>query len=108
MSISVPYIPRDERPGLYAFRYSQESDNPRCMNLLLDFIETEFGLLPVESPGWSIVILPQFVAIVGTAIWETSIWVSLYGKKHQFDGSDTSPGKYPSWRNFQVQNATGD
>ena len=50
---SVPYISRDERPDLHAFRYSQYSDNPHCMNLLLDFIETEFGLLPVESPGES-------------------------------------------------------
>ena len=46
------------------------------MNLLLDFIETEFGLLPVESPGWSITFLPPLAAVVGTALWDTSIWVS--------------------------------
>jgi hypothetical protein len=28
--ISVPYVQRDERLGLYAFRYSRNSDNPHC------------------------------------------------------------------------------
>src|SRR5438552_18057457 len=95
---TVPYVERDERPGLHAFRYSRHSDNPHCMNLLLDFIETEFGLLPVESPGESIVFLPSFVALVGTSLCDTSVWVSLYGQANQFDGNDTENGKYPDWR----------
>ena len=108
MSKSVPYIQRDERPALHAFRYSQHSDNPHCMNLLLDFIELEFGLLPVESPGESITFLPPFVAVVGTALWDTSVWVSLYGEEHEFDGNDTATGKFPGWRRFQVQNRGKD
>lgn len=78
------------------------------MNLLLDFIEMKFGLLPVESPGESITILPPFVALVGTALWDTSIWVSLYGEGHDFDGNDTVIGKFPSWRRFHVQNRDSD
>ena len=105
---TVPYVERDERPGLHAFQYSRYSDNPHCMNLLLDFIETEFGLLPVESPGESIVFIPPFVAIVGTALWDTSIWVSLYGEEQDFDGNDTVAGQFPSWRKFQVQNRDED
>jgi hypothetical protein len=78
------------------------------MNLLLDFIETEFGLLPVESPGESTTFLPPFVAFVGSAVWETSIWVSLYGQEREFDGDDTVPGKIPNWRRFHVQNRRED
>jgi hypothetical protein len=78
------------------------------MNLLLDFIEVEFGLRPVESPGESIVFLPQFVAIVGVALERTSIWISLYGAAHQFDGNDTVAGQYPTWRKFHVQNRRPD
>ena len=78
------------------------------MNLLLDFIETEFGLLPVESPGESIVFLPSFVAIVGTSLWDTSVWVSLYGQANQFDGNDTETGKFQDWRRFHVQNRSSD
>jgi hypothetical protein len=78
------------------------------MNLLLDFIDTEFGLLPVESPGESIIILPPFVALVGTALWDTSVWVSLYGEEHDFDGNDTVIGKFPNWRRFHVQNRSED
>lgn len=108
MFTSVPYVPRDERPGLHAFRYSRYSDNPYCMNLLLDFIEAEFGVQPVESPGESITFIPPFVAVVGTALWDTSIWVSLYGEEHDFDGNDTVPGQFPSWRKFHVQNRSDD
>ena len=108
MPITVPYIQHDERSALHKFQYALHGDNPYCMNLLLDFIEAEFGLLPVESPGWSITFLPPFVAIVGTALWDTSIWVSLYGKEHQFDGNDTVIGRYPNWRNFHVQNRDQD
>jgi hypothetical protein len=79
MPLSVSYIERDERPALHAFQYSRHSDNPHCMNLLLDFVEIEFELLPVESPGESITFIPPFVALVGAALWDTSIWVSLYG-----------------------------
>ena len=78
------------------------------MNLLLDFIETKFGLQPVESPGESITFLPSFVAIVGVALWDTSIWVSLYGEEHQFDGNDTVAGQFPTWRKFHVQNRHPD
>ncbi len=108
MPISVPYIQPDERLGLHAFRYSQHSDNPHCMNLLLDFIEAEFGLLPVESPGESITFLPPFVALVGTALWETSIWVSLYGREQDFTGNDTVCGQFQDWRKFHVQNRSCD
>lgn len=108
MSKSVPYISREERPALHAFRYSRHSDNPHCMNLLLDFIEAEFGLLPVESPGESITFLPSFVAIVGVALRDTSIWVSLFGSAHEFDGNDTVDGKFPTWRSFHVQNRGPD
>jgi hypothetical protein len=78
------------------------------MNLLLDFIETEFGLLPVESPGESIIILPSFVALVGVALWDTSVWVSLYGEQNDFDGNDTVIGQFPNWRKFHVQNRDND
>lgn len=108
MSKSVPYVHRDERTALHAFRYSRHSDNPHCMNLLLDFIEMEFGLQPVESPGESITFLPAFVAIVGTALWDTSIWVSLYGKERDFGGLSTVVGQYRNWRKFQVQNRDAD
>ena len=78
------------------------------MNLLLDFIEMEFGLFPVESPGESITFLPPFVAIVGTALWDTSVWVSLYGDEHEFDGNDTIIGQFKNWRKFQVRNRGED
>lgn len=78
------------------------------MNLLLDFIEMEFGLLPVESPGETITFLPPFVALVGTALWDTSIWVSLYGDEYEFDGKDTEKGKFRHWRRFHVQNRDKD
>jgi hypothetical protein len=100
---SVPYVPREERSGLHAYRYSQFSDNPHCMNLLLDFIEEEFGLLPVESDGESLVFMPPFVALVGVALRDTSIWVSLYGSENDFDGKDLTAGKYAGWRSFHVQ-----
>lgn len=93
-----PYIQGDERTAMHAFRYAQHSDNPHCMNLLLDFIETEFGLLPVESPGWSITFLPPLAAVVGTALWDTSIWVSPYSEEHEFDGDDTVVGQFQHWR----------
>ena len=108
MPATVPYVERDERPGLHAFQYSCYSDNPYCMNLLLDSIETNFGLLPVESPGWSITFIPPFVALVGTALWDTSIWVSLFGEEHEFDGHDTVIGMFPHWRKFHVQNRSED
>ena len=108
MPISVPYVQRDEREGLHAFRYSRHSDNPHCMSLLLDFIEEEFGLVPVESPGESITFLPPFVAIVGAALWDTSIWVSLYGQEHEFTANDTVRGQFPDWRKFHVQNRAED
>jgi hypothetical protein len=108
MFTSVPYVSSDERPGLHAFRYSRHSDNPYCMNLLLDFIEAEFELQPVESPGESITFIPPFVAIIGTALWDTSIWVSLYGEEHDFDGNDTVAGQFQSWRKFHVQNRSED
>lgn len=65
-------------------------------------------MLPVESPGESITFIPPFVAIVGTALWDTSVWVSLYGQERDFEGDDTSNGKIPNWRRFQVQNRGED
>jgi hypothetical protein len=72
---------------------------------------TAFGKrcrLPVESPGESITFIPPFVALVGTALWDTSIWVSLFGEEHEFDGHDTVIGKFPHWRRFHVQNRSED
>jgi hypothetical protein len=78
------------------------------MNLLLDFIEKEFGILPVESPGESITFLPPFVAIVGTSLWDTSIWVSLLGEQYEFTGNHTVRGRFKNWRKFHVQNRDED
>ncbi len=108
MLISIPYISRDERKHLKKYEYSCRGDNPYCMDLLLDFIHAKFRMLPVESLGWSITFLPPFVALVGTAIWDTSIWVSLYGQEADFDGRDTVPGKFRGWRKFHVQNRGSD
>jgi hypothetical protein len=79
------------------------------MRLLLNFIKNEFELLPVESPGESICFLPQFVTILARpALWDTSVWVSLYGQEHDFTGNDTTRGKFPDWRKFHVQNRSED
>ena len=78
------------------------------MNILLDFIEMKFRLLPVESPGESITFLPPFVALVGTAVWRTSIWVSVFGDKNDFDGNDTVIGQFQHWRKFHVENRGTD
>jgi hypothetical protein len=108
MPTTIPYIDRNERDALHAFRYAQHSDNPYCMGLLIDFIEMEFGLLPVQSPGESVTFLPPFVAFVGAALWDTSIWVSLFGQQYQFDGKDTVLGQNPNWRKFNVRNRSED
>ena len=107
MPVSVPYLSKEERQNLHEYRYSRFSDNPYCMDLLLDFIEENFRILPVESPGETICFLPRFVAIGGTALEDTSVWVSLHGREHEFD-LPTVPGMYPAWRKYHVQNRGSD
>ena len=106
--MTIQHIGPDQRQDTPIFKRSRHSGNPHCMNLILDFVQAEFGLLPVESPGWSLEFLPPFAVILSAAVWDTSVWVSLHGKAHQFDGRDTVPGKNPNWRKFNVRNRSED